>query len=75
MTDFNDDYEKAFNQHTYETEYYNFDNDPEDEYEYQTCPQCNGSGEGPADRTTCPRCHGFGDIPVLIKKEKDSDEE
>ena len=44
-------------------------------YEYQTCPQCNGSGEGSADRTTCSRCHGFGDIPVLIRKEKDSDEE
>lgn len=45
-----------------------------DDYEYQTCPQCNGSGEGPADRTTCPRCSGFGDIPMLIKKENKSDE-
>ena len=24
------------------------------------CLECNGSGEGRADRTTCPECHGTG---------------
>ena len=67
MTTYNDDYINE-----YENAY---DPDDDDEYEYQTCPQCNGSGEGSADRTTCSRCYGFGDIPVLIRKEKDSDEE
>lgn len=26
------------------------------------CAECNGSGEGPADRTTCRACRGKGEI-------------
>ena len=26
------------------------------------CTQCNGSGEGPADRTFCPECGGSGRV-------------
>ncbi len=51
-----------------------------EEYEWVTCPDCNGVGEGPTgyhlkvdgmvqtDITTCIRCHGIGKIRVRKKK-------
>ena len=35
------------------------------------CPNCSGSGEGPADGTTCRVCHGSG----VAKPDDDNDEE
>jgi DnaJ-class molecular chaperone len=39
-------------------------------YEQETCPACNGSGEGMHDGTKCKTCKGTGVEWVLVE-EKD----
>jgi hypothetical protein len=51
------------------------DEDAEDDpgYEVFKCPNCKGSGEGPADGTTCQRCKGWGEVTYRNNNEDEDD--
>jgi len=46
-----------------------------DPNERDTCPQCNGSGEGMHEGTKCSRCHGSGCLPNDFDRAREDEEE